>query len=79
VLNSGNLMGSKNDTIGADRGVAAVARSTPSGSASGPQQEQIAAIKGIARDAMKQYDLKSIIVRVTSGGKNVEQLSGSIA
>ncbi|MGA8658955.1 MAG: serine hydrolase [Chthoniobacterales bacterium] len=56
------------DTIGTYR---AVARGTRSGRASGPQQEQIAAIKGIARDAMKQYDLKSIIVRVTSGGKNV--------
>jgi hypothetical protein len=63
--------GSYFGTIGADRAVAAVAPGTPSGRASGPQQEQIAAIKGIARDAMKQYDLKSIIMRVTSGGKNV--------
>ena len=36
-------------TIGTDRAVAAVARGTPSGSASGPQQEQISAIKGIGQ------------------------------
>ncbi len=43
------------------------AQSTPSGG----QQQQIAVIESIASDAMKKYDLKSIIVRVTAGGTNV--------
>ncbi len=53
--------GSNADAVGVDRSVAPVAEATP------PE----GAINGITSDAMKQYDLKSIIVQVTSDGKNV--------
>jgi CubicO group peptidase (beta-lactamase class C family) len=39
--------------------------------ARGDEQPRIATIQIIARDAMKQYHLKALIVRVTSDGKNV--------
>ena len=47
------------DAVGVNR--SAVADATPS----------VDAIKGITSDAMKRYDLKSIIVQVTSDGKDV--------
>ena len=58
-------------TIGADRGAAWVAPSRPSGGANNDQRREIATIKGITRNAMKQYALKSIIVQVTADGKDV--------
>ncbi len=39
--------------------------------ARGDEQPTVAAIQSIARDAMKQYHLKALIVRVTSDEKNV--------
>jgi hypothetical protein len=58
-------------TDGANRAVASVARGTPLDRANAAEQEQIAAIKGMARDAMKRYNLKAIILQVRSGGKIV--------
>ncbi len=53
--------GSNASAVGVDRSAALVAEATPPESA----------IKNITSAAMKQYDLKSIIVQVTSDGKNV--------
>jgi CubicO group peptidase (beta-lactamase class C family) len=39
--------------------------------ASDDQQRQIAAIKNITRDAMKEYNLKALIVQVTAGGRQL--------
>ena len=51
--------------IGSNASIVAVDRSDASTTA------PVAAIKSIASDAMKQYELKSIIVQVTSNGRSV--------
>jgi CubicO group peptidase (beta-lactamase class C family) len=35
------------------------------------EQDQIVTVKAIVRDAMKQYALKAIIVKVNSGSENI--------
>jgi len=61
VLAIGSLGGSNAGVVALDRSEAMVAEATPPESA----------IKNITSAAMKQHDLKSIIVQVTSDGKNV--------
>jgi CubicO group peptidase (beta-lactamase class C family) len=58
-------------TIGAAQGAASVTtRESPKG-ASDDQQKHIAAIKNSTRDAMKEYNLKALIVQVTAGGRQL--------
>jgi CubicO group peptidase (beta-lactamase class C family) len=58
-------------TIGAAQGAASVTTRESSKGASDDQQRQIAAIKNITRDAMKEYNLKALIVQVTAGGRQL--------
>jgi CubicO group peptidase (beta-lactamase class C family) len=50
---------------------ASVAPGGPSNSKSEDQQKQIAAIKSITGDAMKEYNLKALIVQVTAEGRRL--------
>ena len=56
-------------TIGAAQGAASVTTRESSKGASDDQQKHIAAIKNSTRDAMKEYNLKALIVQVTAGGR----------
>src|SRR5437763_13427904 len=57
---------------GADaRGAASVTPGKSSKGASEDQQKQIAAIKSIVNDAMKEHNLKALIVQVTAGGRQL--------
>jgi CubicO group peptidase (beta-lactamase class C family) len=58
-------------TIGAAQGAASVTTRESSKGASDDQQRQIAAIKNSTRDAMKEYNLKALIVQVTAGGRQL--------
>ena len=58
-------------TIGAAQGAASVTTRESSKGASDDQQKHIAAIKNITRDAMKEYNLKALIVQVTAGGRQL--------
>ena len=53
------------------QGVASVTSGDPSRSKSEDQQKQIAAIKSITGDAMKNYNLKALIVQVTAEGRQL--------
>lgn len=58
-------------TIGTAQGGASITPRESSKGASDDQQKQIAAIKSITRDAMKEYNLKALIVHVTAGGRQL--------
>ena len=58
-------------TIGTGQGAASITPGESSKEASDDQQKQIAAIKSITRDAMKEYNLKALIVQVTAGGSQL--------
>jgi CubicO group peptidase (beta-lactamase class C family) len=58
-------------TIGTAQGGALVTPRESSKGASDDQQKQIAAIKRITRDAIKEYNLKALIVQVTAGGRQL--------
>ena len=58
-------------TIGAAQGAASVTTRESSKGASDDQQKHIAAIKNSTRDAMKEYNLKALIVQVTAGGRQL--------
>lgn len=64
-------VGSCLSIVGTASGASPVTRDAPSGSGSDDEQQPVAKIKDITRDAMKQYNLKSIIVQVMCGGKNI--------
>jgi hypothetical protein len=59
------------DAIGTAQCAASVTRGESSKGGSDDQQKQIAAIKSITRDAMKDYNLKALIVQVTAGGRQL--------
>src|SRR5207244_8459636 len=57
---------------GADaQGTTSVTPGESSKGAKEDQQKQSAAIKSIASDAMKEYNLKALIVQVTAGGRQL--------
>ena len=58
-------------TIGTVQGGASVRPRESSKGASDDQQKQIAAIKSIASEAMKEHNLKALIVQVTAGGRQL--------
>jgi CubicO group peptidase (beta-lactamase class C family) len=58
-------------TIGTAQGGASVTPRESSKGASDDQQKQIAAIKSITRDAIKEYNLKALIVQVTAAGRQL--------
>jgi CubicO group peptidase (beta-lactamase class C family) len=57
--------------IGAAQGGASVTSGESSKPTSNDQERQIAAIKSLTRDAMKEYNLKALIVQVTAEGRNL--------
>ena len=57
--------------IGSTRGEASVTPGESSKPTSNEQERQIAAIKSLTRDAMKEYNLKALIVQVTAEGRNL--------
>jgi CubicO group peptidase (beta-lactamase class C family) len=57
--------------IQAAQGGASVTPDESSKSASDDQEKQIAAIKGVTRDAMKEYNLKALISQVTVEGRQL--------
>lgn len=57
--------------IRAAQGAASVTPGEASKGTSDDQERQIAAIKSITRDAMKEYNLKALIVRVTAEGRQL--------
>src|SRR5258705_187993 len=58
-------------TIGTAQGGASVTPRESSKGASDDQQKQIAAIKSITRVAIKEYNLKALIVQVTAAGQQL--------
>jgi len=58
-------------TGAAAQGAASVTPRESSKGASDDQQKQVATIKSIASDAMKDHDLKALIVQVTAGGRQL--------
>jgi hypothetical protein len=58
-------------TIGTAQGEASVTPRESSKGASDDPQKQIAAIKSITRDAIKEHNLKALIVQVTAGGRQL--------
>jgi len=57
--------------IQAAQGGASVTPDESSKSASDDQEKQIAVIKGVTRDAMKEYNLKALISQVTLEGRQL--------
>jgi CubicO group peptidase (beta-lactamase class C family) len=57
--------------IGSARGGASVTPGESSKPTSNERERQIAAIKSLTRDAMKEYNLKALIVQVTAEGRNL--------
>jgi CubicO group peptidase (beta-lactamase class C family) len=57
--------------IGGTQGETSVTPGEASKPASNDQERQIAAIKSLTREAMKEYNLKALIVQVTAEGRNL--------